>query len=376
MIDSGPLAGFTIGVTSVRRWHEFGAALEQRGARVVYAPAIRIVDPIEDSALLEATVRGIARPPDIVIITTAIGFRSWLDAAQVWGIADSLRERIGAAELIARGPRSRAAVRAAGFAHGWSPDTDSATEVLEHLLHRDLTGQRILVQTHGGGSRDLLEALAHVGADVHELTTYGWVDPVDVEPLEQFVLALADGHADAVAFTTAAAVQSVLHVAQRLGHSEAVLAALRGRVVAACIGPVTAAPLTRLDIPVAMPARPRLGSLVREIVDTVARRAATVVQVVDHRIEVRGHAVVVDGLAHLPGPDAMLVAKRLVAHPGAVSSRAELAALLGPDADVDAAISALAAALADSRALQVISTFGYRLAYEPGHSGGCGHDLD
>ncbi len=37
------LAGFTIGVTATRRREEFSALLERRGARVVRAPAIRLV---------------------------------------------------------------------------------------------------------------------------------------------------------------------------------------------------------------------------------------------------------------------------------------------------------------------------------------------
>ena len=44
-----PLAGYTIGITAARRREEFGAALERRGATVVYAPAIKIVPLADDS---------------------------------------------------------------------------------------------------------------------------------------------------------------------------------------------------------------------------------------------------------------------------------------------------------------------------------------
>ena len=37
------LAGFTVGVTADRRRDELAALLERRGARVVLAPALRIV---------------------------------------------------------------------------------------------------------------------------------------------------------------------------------------------------------------------------------------------------------------------------------------------------------------------------------------------
>jgi uroporphyrinogen-III synthase len=376
VIESGPLAGFTIGVTSVRRWHEFGTALEQRGARIVYAPAIRIVNPADDSALLAATTRCLELPLDIVIATTAVGIRTWLDAAQTWGIGPALRDRLNAVELIARGPRSRAALRAAGFAQVWAPENDSATDVLEHLLHRDLTGRQVLVQSHGAASRDLITTLTHLGAIVHEITTFGWLEPLDIDALEQLVDAVGDGQLDAVCFTTPAAVESFLQTARRIGQAEAVLQKLRGPAVAACIGPVTAAPLVELDVPVAMPARPRLGSLVREIVEVLGRRGSRMIEAAGHRIEVRGHAIVVDGHPHLPGTEAMLVAKALIAHPGRVIPRAQLQAQLPPGADLPEAIRSLNATLADSRALQTIADHGYRLAYEPGHTGGCGHEFD
>jgi uroporphyrinogen-III synthase len=51
-----------------------------------------------------------------------------------------------------------------------------------------------------------------------------------------------------------------------------VLEALRNDVLAACVGPVTSAPLQRLGVPVAAPARARLGALVRILVDELPKR--------------------------------------------------------------------------------------------------------
>ena len=48
--ESPPLAGYTVAVTAARRKEELGALLDRRGARVVYAPAIRIV-PLADDAV-------------------------------------------------------------------------------------------------------------------------------------------------------------------------------------------------------------------------------------------------------------------------------------------------------------------------------------
>src|SRR5579864_3791116 len=117
-----PLAGFTVGVTAARRREELGAALERRGARVVYGPAIRIVPLADDTELLEATKRCQAGALDIVVATTGIGFRGWMDAADTWGMAEGLTEAVSAATILARGPKARGAIRASGLREAWSPE--------------------------------------------------------------------------------------------------------------------------------------------------------------------------------------------------------------------------------------------------------------
>jgi uroporphyrinogen-III synthase len=89
--EIGALAGFTVAVTAERRRDEMAALLTRRGARVVSAPAISIVPLIDDEALHAATAACIGLAPDIVIATTGIGFRGWLEAAEGWGLADALR---------------------------------------------------------------------------------------------------------------------------------------------------------------------------------------------------------------------------------------------------------------------------------------------
>src|SRR5579864_2361118 len=105
-----PLAGYTIGITPARRREEFAAALERRGARVISAPAIRIVPLADDSELLAATRRCLDTPLDVVIATTGIGFRGWIEAADVWGLAEDLAKAIGEATILARGPKARGAI--------------------------------------------------------------------------------------------------------------------------------------------------------------------------------------------------------------------------------------------------------------------------
>jgi len=164
------LAGYTVAGRADRRREEFGAALERRGARVVYAPAIRIVPLADDTELREATERCLAAPLDFVVATTGIGFRGWMDAADTWGLVEKLTEAVGSAIVLARGPKARGAIRACGLREEWSPESESSSEVLQHLMDSyDLDGVRIAVQLHGEPLPDLVQTLRLAGAEVIEV---------------------------------------------------------------------------------------------------------------------------------------------------------------------------------------------------------------
>src|SRR5688572_20857139 len=255
-----PLAGYTVAVTAARRKEELGALLDRRGARVVYAPAIRIVPLSDDAELVAATREVMARPVDLVIATTGVGFRGWLEAADAWDLP--LVEHLRPARVMARGPKARGAIRGGGLVDAWSPESESSAEVLAHLLsgaEGPLDGRRIAVQLHGDPLPDLVAGLREAGAEVVTVPVYRWVMPEDVGPLHRLVSSIAVGCVDAVTFTSAPAAASLLTVAVELGLQDAVVAALRSRVLAVAVGPVTAGPLTEAGIPSHQPERARLG---------------------------------------------------------------------------------------------------------------------
>ena len=75
------LAGCTMLVTADRRAGELGGALQRRGAAVRYAPALSMVPNESDALLVAATRDLLVAPPDIAVVTTGIGFRAWIEAA-------------------------------------------------------------------------------------------------------------------------------------------------------------------------------------------------------------------------------------------------------------------------------------------------------
>ena len=367
-----PLAGYTVGITPARRREEFAAALERRGAKVISAPAIRIVPLADDSELRAATRRCLQTPLDVVIATTGIGFRGWVEAADAWGIGDELIKAIGQATILARGPKARGAIRAAGLHETWSPESESSSEVLEYLIAGDLDGKRIAVQLHGEPLPDMVQTLRLAGAEVIEVPVYRWVLPEDTAPLHRLIQAVCGAAVDAVAFTSAPAAASFLRAARELGCGGAVRAALCGPVVPACVGPVTAGPFQKEGIPVIQPGRARLGALVREIVEQVPLRRGIALPVAGHVLDVRSHAVVVDGRLVPLTSASMALLRELTARPGHVVSRADLLKITpgeGGEHAVEVAIGRLRTALGDPRIVQTMMKRGYRLAYEPERAG-------
>lgn len=379
--DTGALlAGFTVGVTAARRADEFATLLTRRGAGIVAAPAIRII-PLADDTELERVTRALmADPPQIVVATTGIGFRGWMEAAEGWGIAEDLRRTLSSTRMLARGPKAKGAIRAAELREEWSPASESSAEVLDHLLAEGVQGVRIAVQLHGATTEwepvpDFCAVLRCAGADVVPLPVYRWVPPDDQGPMDHLIEAISTTSLDCVTFTSAPAVASMLMRAKETGLLEGVLHALRGRVLPACVGPITAAPLERLGVATTMPGRARLGALARHVAEELPRRANRI-QAAGHTISVRGACVVVDGSVRQLAPTPMALMRSLARQPGRVVSREDLLAALPGGGDdthaVETAIARLRAGLGTPKAIQTVVKRGYRLALDTAE---CADDL-
>jgi uroporphyrinogen-III synthase len=140
-------------------------------------------------------------------------------------------------------------------------------------------------------------------------------------------------------------------------------------VLAVCVGPVTAAPLERRGVATVQPDRPRLGNLVRAVVEHLPARRSRRLTAHGHVLDIRSSAVSVDGTIVALPPAPMAVLELLATHPGRVVTRQEmLAALPGGGTDehaVEMAVTRLRAALGDAHIVQTIVKRGYRLAYDP-----------
>jgi uroporphyrinogen-III synthase len=362
----GPLAGRRVAVTSTRKAAELCGMLERRGATVVHAPTLKEQAVVDHGALRRATQDLVADGVDVLVATTGTGVNAWLDAASTWHLDETLKATLDRADILARGPKSVGALRRHGLRELWSPDTEQLDDVLAHLRRRDLRGRRLVLQEHGQSLAVEAEALRRAGALVTVVSTYRCDPADDLAPVFALVDLVVGRELDAVTFTSAPAVTTLLAVAAAAGLRDAVVEAFRGDVLAMCVGPVTAAAWLPYGVPAAHPTRSRLGAMVSALeAELAAREAGAVLEVAGRSLVVCGDQVSVDGApVRLSGsPLAVLVA--LAEQPGRVLSRRQLMAhlpsgLASSEHAVEMAVARLRAAIG-SELVQTVVKRGYRL---------------
>jgi len=361
-----PLAGCVMVITADRRKRELASALERRGAQVVFAPALSTVSHLDDQQLIAATRALLAEPPDIVVATTGIGFRAWVEAADAAGLAEPLISVLRDARLIARGPKARGAIQAAGLEADWVAESETAAELRDYLLAEGVKGSRIAVQHHGNGSDGLDEAFAQAGAQVLSLIVYGWGPPLDPGQHETWVDGAAEGQCDAALFTSAPGAEAWVATAQARGQLDCIRERNRaGDLVLASVGPITAGPLEQAGLTSPFPDRWRLGALVRELVKHYGRDDVAV-ETAAGSLVLRATSAVLDGEVLPLSPSGLTIVKQLAAAQGAVVTREQLASALpgatgGPHA-VEAAINRLREAANAKALVKTVVKRGYALA--------------
>ncbi|WP_413354587.1 uroporphyrinogen-III synthase [Microbacterium sp. 1P06AB] len=365
---SAALGGCTIVIAVDRRSAELASALERHGATVRHAPALTIESHIDDDALIGATRALIDDPPDIVVATTGVGFRGWMEAADEAGLQCALHAALAGAQIVARGPKARGAIQQAGLTADWVAESETSEELGAFLLAEGVAGRRVAVQHHGSGADGLDELFSAAGADVVSLTVYRWGPPPDAAAVARSVAQTAQGDVDAVLFTSAPGAAEWLATARREGALDAIVRrSVDGMLLLAAVGPITAGPLVEAGAAPLVAERGRLGSLVRAVVTHFGGGGAPALETAAGRLELRSGAAVLDGALLPLSPTSAAILALLFAAGGGVVSRAELAEALPRSGAgdsthaVDVAIARTREALGIPTLIRTVVKRGYRL---------------
>jgi uroporphyrinogen-III synthase len=360
------LDGFRIGVTSDRRSEDLIDALKRRGASVLHAPTLTMAARLDDEPILFDTRAVISARPDVLLATTSYGIRRWFEVADAGGLGDELLEALQHTTILVRGPKARGGIRAAGLNDTGMSDDETTASLVTKTLTEFPDARTVAIQLHGYTDEHQLMRLRAAGHTVLTVAPYRWLSPDTSDArVERLIEAIAGQQLDAVTFTSAPAVDAMLSTAEALGRLGEVAEAFRSAVVAAAVGPVTAAPLIAVGIPVIQPERFRMGALIKLVCDHLEKTRVTQLETRYGTLELRGAVVMLEGQRSVLPPTALALLRTLVAAGGAVVSRSALAASTPTHLDdhaLEVALSRLRAALKTPGLVETVIKRGYRLS--------------
>lgn len=366
MNDLAPvLAGARILVTAQRRADELAGALERRGATVTVTPTLGVTADIDEEAVLRHTRELIDSGLDALVVTTGIGFRSWLRIAEANGLDTALLGVLSSTRLIARGPKARGALQAFGLTADWVAESETSVEIMELLLAEGVRGDRIAIQHHGAGDPAFEGRLAEAGAEVIALQVYRWGPAPNPAEVTEACFAVAAGEYDAVVFTSAPGASAFLAELDAQGLTEIVRdQAVDSRLMMAAVGPTTASPLATAGMMPSFPHRSRMGALVRQVIMRLGEEAP-VLQTPEGALRIRAAEATLDHRRLHLSPNGLAVLRRLAREPGRVVTReALLNALPGETNDphaAEVAVARLREAIAPHQIVRTIIKRGYVL---------------
>ena len=225
--DNKPLFGKTIVVTRARaQASTLTRQLEAAGARVIEAPAIKIIPP-EDYTPLDKAIENI-KTYKWLILTSANGVTSFFNRLDNAGLDSRSLSDI---KIAAIGSETAKALKNYGISADLVPPAFKAEELAETLSAEVQVGDKILLARAKVAREVLPESLRALGASVDVVTAYETVTALDNK--EELLTALQNGEVDLVTFTSSSTVTNLL---TSLGDQRELI----NNIPAAAIGPVTA----------------------------------------------------------------------------------------------------------------------------------------
>jgi len=359
------LHGFRIGVTSDRRSADLIDAFERRGAQVLHAPTIHLVNADADDPVISDTRAVIDAEPQLLLATTAYGIRRWFEVADASGLGDALLGTLASADILVRGPKARGGVRAAGLDDAGMSDEETSASLVDRVVERYEPGLTIVVQVHGHTDEAQLERLRAAGHQVLTVAPYRWRAPDAADRrVQQLIEAACTDQLDCVTFTSAPAAEALLDAADEHGRRDELLDAFTDQVIPAVVGPVTAAPLIAAGIQPIQPERFRMGALVRLVCEELESRSAHGLRTAHGDLQLRGTVVRIGERTVPLTPAQLAVFRPIFRAGGAVVPRDRLSRILvgSPDDHVlDMALSRLRSVLDAPGLVSTVVKRGYRI---------------
>ncbi len=254
------------------------ASLVERCSGVPYCVAsVREVErPCRDEVTRVISWLGERHERRLVVLLNGAGVNALFRVARELGREAELSAGLARAELLCRGPKPVAALKARGLVTAVRVDEPYTTrEVLRAFDDIPLRGREALVVHYGERNGTVVDALRGAHAKVLELSLYDWELPEDLTPLVHLVDEIIGRRVGVVAFTSQIQPRHLVAVAEREHKRQELVHALNTHTLTAAIGPTCAEVLRQLGIaPRVVPPKPKMGSLVQSIAHFLSDESA------------------------------------------------------------------------------------------------------
>jgi len=253
MTDAKPFEGITVGLFETRRQREFTAMFTARGAEVVACPVVfpesRGAEEPVRKFIEEATQGKFA----VAIFYTGIGIQAIFDAAEQLGRREALKEALSRMTLVARGPKSKGALKRHNLAPAFLAEPPTTEGLVKRVEGLDVRGKRVAVALAGDHpSPTLTDAVERGGGEIYEFAPYHYRLPEDLSDIGAFIQKVLAGEVGWLVFTTPPQVSILMDAAEKLGLRERLVEAANSFGAVAAVGPVTAMELARYEVKVSV----------------------------------------------------------------------------------------------------------------------------
>jgi uroporphyrinogen-III synthase len=258
-----PLSGLRVVSFESRRVDEMKKLIAATGAEPVVAPSVHevLLEPGPD--LMELAQKLRAHELDAVLFSSPGGARGLFQVARPVLSEDVLRTELARVTLVARGPKTLAALRSLGFENAiGSEPPHTSRELVRALEKLGIAGRELAVVESGTPQLELETELTAAGAHVLGVSVYRYALPEDTSELSRAIEMVETGGAPIVLFTNARQVDNVFAVAN------GTFAAALDRCIVGAVGEITARRLSSHGVEAdVVPSESRMDALVSAIAE-------------------------------------------------------------------------------------------------------------
>lgn len=231
------LQGRTIALAEGRQLEDLAAMLERESADVFRCPMLSIFDHPDSERVMTWLRQLTAGRFTHVILLTGEGLRRLLSLADREGIREDVITALTKVQIITRGPKPVQALKEVKLTPTRIASAPTTEGVIATLKLEDLSGARVGVQLYNDCNQPLSDFLVEAGAEVFTVSPYVYAPSSDSERVADLIHKLADGHLDAIVFTSSPQIDRLFEVADEKHLARELLIGLQ-RVRVAAVGPV------------------------------------------------------------------------------------------------------------------------------------------